>query len=281
MTKHLTLSAALLALTSCAPVTGPVDDTGPDTSTEDEATEVARAGCDAPVGGPSWWPLDTTEGQAGYDDELEALDLEALPATIDISFESDFVLSIVAYALEEDIVGLTSLDRDALLEHAMGRAVLGAVATADPTGTDGVDIPFLRRGLHRFYACDRGLPLHLDDFTATYFDHTVAEPTAIIEDSQPKGGTRQLYESSDATVFVAETIDDDGSVRETEILVLGDRADLSLDFLVYDRDGKLADRSEFATIGGSDVVGAAPYTCMTCHRNNDTDRYDVLMPVMR
>jgi hypothetical protein len=270
--RLVTLASLGVAALGCAPPQQSTGDGGPEVD-----RVVPRASCDAPIGGPPQWSLTTTEGEAGFDEALAALDLAALPAQIDISFESDFLRSIVAYALEVDIDSLGSLDRDALLDSEMGRAVLGAAATADRAGLDGVDIPFLRRGLHRYYACSRGLPLSLDDFLATVFDHRDVEPDRV-ELSQPKGGTRLLYGMPGGGVFVAETVDDDGAVRETEILVDGERADGSLDFLVYDINGDLADRSEFATQGDSNVIGASPYTCMTCHRNPTTWRYDVLIP---
>jgi hypothetical protein len=54
-------------------------------------------------------------------------------------------------------------------------------------------------------------------------------------------------------------------VRETEVLFTSLRSDGQLDFAAYTEEGKLSDRSTFATAGGTSVVLAAPYTCISCH----------------
>lgn len=52
--------------------------------------------------------------------------------------------------------GLVEFDRDAAATRPLGLAVLGAFARAAAPGD--VDFGFLRRGLHRFYACARRSP---------------------------------------------------------------------------------------------------------------------------
>jgi hypothetical protein len=243
-----------------------VDDAGP-----------ATVSCESAVGGPADWLLETSEGTPGFDEELAGLDLQALPATLDLSVEGEQRRAVIGYALGMTVEELgESLDRDALLARGpMGEAVAGAFAAESPAGDMGVDFIFLRRGLHRFYACDRGLPATLDDFRAFVFDYSDIAPNII--DSRVKDDPRHLYEAPEVGIFVAETVSD-GVVRETEILRAGARDDGSLDFLVYDGDGKLADRSEFATTPGNGVVSASPYTCMTCHIDRDTWRHDIIVP---
>ena len=75
----------------------------------------------------------------------------------------------------------------------------------------------------------------------------------------------------------------DGLVRETEILLENYRNDGQLEFLVYDQNGYLTNRTQFPTIGNDPhVVTSSPYACMTCHMNpnadSDTWGYDLLMP---
>ena len=72
-------------------------------------------------------------------------------------------------------------------------------------------------------------------------------------------------------------------VRETEILLKNKRSDGQLEFLVYDADGMLTNRTQFPTIDhGPHVVTSSPYACMTCHMNPDSSPtawgYDLLMP---
>ena len=83
-------------------------------------------------------------------------------------------------------------------------------------------------------------------------------------------------------MYVAETLAD-GIVRETEIILSGRRRDGNLDFLVYNAEGKLSDRTRFPTIGaGSEVMAASPYVCTSCHINSDEEAgyvwYDLLFP---
>jgi hypothetical protein len=224
--------------------------------------------CDDPP--PHRLPDDASEAAAGYDDELAALDLTAVPAVIDTTPLRALKRALVAYMLEDPT--LTSIDRDAALAHPLGRAVLGAYAL-DPT----FDLPFLRRGLFRYYACARGQPLALAD---ALLGVTLDGDPEIVDPSAPKAGPRRLTHGvrADGTdVFVAETLVD-GAVRETEVLIHGHRGDGAIDFFAWDAQGRAVRSSLFATSTGNNVDGPAPFACMACHRDADSGTFTVLRP---
>ena len=236
---------------------------------------VARATCEVPVGGDVPLLMSTSvEAAPGYDEALAALDLETLPQTIDLSGLSTIHRSIVAYMLEIDLDALPdTMTRDEIAaREPMGLAVLLAIAQGGPAGADLV---LLRRGLHRFYQCARAFPLRLEDFKAAVFDYSDLQPYEV--QSMPKNDIRLIREDSKAHVYVAETLIN-GDVRETEILLANHRDDGALDFLVYDAEGALVDRSEFVTAINTDISGASPYACIACHFEPGTFRISVLFP---
>lgn len=240
-----------------------------------EPPVVPRAQCDVPVGGDVPLLTETSvEAQLGYDELLAALDVQTLPETIDLAALSTIHRSVTAYMLEIDLDSLPdNMQRDEILAiEPMGRAVLLAFADGGPLGADLVT---LRRGLHRFYQCARAFPLRLEDFKSTVLDYTDLVPFEV--QSMPKNDIRRIREDAAAHVYVAETLIGD-AVRETEILLADHRDDGALDFLVYDADGDLVDRSEFVTAVGTDISGAAPYACIACHFEPGTFRITVLFP---
>lgn len=198
------------------------------------------------------------ESEPGYDDEL---DIDAAPASLPLP-DAGLQRDVVLYMLERDSFDAsepTAIDRDdALAAGPLGRAVVGAFAQGDGE----LDFAFLRRGLHRFYGCDRGFPLTLDAFNDSVVD-VASIPEAETIDSDVKDLPRRMRRSSADGAFVAETLLD-GSVRETEILLTDRRSDGALEFLEYDSNGNLRSASSFATSGG-ESVGAVPFTCMACH----------------
>lgn len=215
------------------------------------------------------------ESDPSYDDDLAALDdaIAALPDELALGVVG-LQRDIVLYMLELDAfdeAAPASISKSAALDAGpLGRAVVAAFAAS---GDASLDFVFLRRGLHRFYACDRGLPLTLADFNANIVDvATLAEGETV--DSDVKGLPRRMRRSAFDGVFVAETllVDDatgDVSVRETEILMTDRRRDGAIDFLEYDGTGNLRSASSFATSAGGDSVGSVPFTCMACHNTHD------------
>lgn len=242
---------------------------------------VRRATCDQPVGGPMPLPTDSSvEAQEGYDAQLASLDLQGLPEELDISTLLPLFRGVVAYMLERDPETLgPTLNRDELMKiEPMGKAVLGAFAMARLNQQEELDVIFLRRGLHRFYSCARQFPLTLAEFKTAYGDFSQHEVT-LIDPSRPKGGPRRLIANPADQIWVAETVVD-GQVRETEIVMGGRRADSAIDFVVYDHDGNLMDRSEFSTTNGGTRVAAAPYGCIACHFERSTFKVNVVFPIM-
>lgn len=240
--------------------------------------DVPRADCDSLVGGRPLSP-EAVEAAPGYVDELQSLDLASLPEQIDVASLDVKDRARVAYALETPSHTLgNTLDRDTLLASGeMGKAVLASFYPRDG-GAVEFDLDFFRRGFHAFYACTRRLPLTLDGFQALY--GVIADiPRRQIAFSIPKQSPRWLREDPENHIYVAETEDADGGVREFEIILDNRRADEALDFLVYDADGSLMDRSEFGTVTGGTVVSAVPFACMSCHVEFNEQTYDVILPV--
>jgi hypothetical protein len=121
--------------------------------------------------------------------------------------------------------------------------------------------------------------LTIDGFKAHYIDYQSEDGSTI--DSIAKCGDRRLLEPGSG-VYIAESIVD-GPIRETEILLDGHREDGQLEFLVYDVDGMLTNRTQFPTVGnGPHIVTASPYSCMSCHFNSGASAgtwgFDTIFP---
>lgn len=238
---------------------------------------VALPGCELLLGGPAL-PATSTEAQPGFDEQLAALDLSQLPAQLDLSTATDLTRATIGYLLGKTYAELgTSLDRDAALAILpLGKVVVAAFASADPTGAKAPDFLFLRRGIHRYYHCARSYPLTLDGFRRTIWDYTRTSGQIIT--SVPKAGPRRIYAEPALGVYVAETLVD-GSVRETEVQVAKRRADGAIDFLSYDHLGQQVRTDTFATGGGGMRVAPSPYTCMACHYDKNARSFSAIIPV--
>jgi hypothetical protein len=290
----------VVSFTGCG---GETSDSG-----QEPVVEVDLANCDEPVGGLPWdVPEDgdmagaADESDTGLQLELAEFDFSELPESVDISELIPFYRGLVGYALDWPVDSLgDSLDRDEVLAIGpMGEVVLASIM---PGGDAGFDFTFYRRGLFRYYTCSLSPPLTLEEFRAVVFDFSEVEYTDV--DSVAKCGTRRLYTAPDGQTYVSESLVE-GQVRETEILLTGTRQDGNIDFLVYDADGLLTDRTEFplpavgrtphratrsrppTRPGGpelvyTDRVVAAPYICMSCHANPENRQtawtFDLLMP---
>jgi hypothetical protein len=260
-TRHWLLALAPGALVACLEPKDAAD-------TQDTAPQIQRIqDCTAAVGGAEWDENGPYESIGGVDAELAALDLATLPDAIDISSLLALYRGYIAYALDVAPGDLgDTLDRDNLLAKGdLGRGVAGAILQGD--AVTGIDFIFFRRAFHRYYTCSRGFPATLADFVLAYGDYTAWDSTDV--DSLAKCGTRRLRGDHEAGVYIAETIVAT-EVRETEILLGGRRDDGAFDFLVYDTDGSLSDRSRFPTLAnGPSLVAAAPYVCTSCHVDPD------------
>ena len=240
--------------------------------------EVAR--CEEPLGGIPWTNM-IVESTPNFEADLAAVDLSNLPAEVDISAMNGLFRGIIAYALDiaPEQLGGNLRTADLLAGNPLSRSVAASLALG-LNSAGGIDFTFLRRGLHRYYHCGRDFPRTLDGFRQTIYDFGAGQSQDV--DSVAKCGTRRLIVNEAAGVYVAETLIE-GDVRETEILLSGRRNDGNLDFLIYNADGQLSDRSSFPTVGmGPHVMAASPYVCTTCHMNRDrtpdTFGYDILFP---
>jgi hypothetical protein len=259
---------------------GQADTVTPDASPIDAAPEVPRAACNTPVGGSiPMSNISNIEIEPDYDAHLAALDLTSLPAELSLESLNKLERALIGYMLEIAPTALgDTLKRDLVGDMGpMGQAVLGAFAKAASEGHEGLSLPFLRRGFHRYYPCVRAFPMTLDGFRLVYGDFEIA--SAFDVDSTVKGTTRRLWNLEEDGVYAAQTLED-GVVRETEIVVSGTRHDGMLDFLVYGPQGDLMDRSAFVAASGDNVTGASPYTCMACHFEPGTMAYTVIFPNM-
>ena len=249
--------------------------------TDSAVISVDISSCDTPLPVIDWSASGMpTEGIEGIEDELAALDLSVLEDPVDISTIMPMFRGIIAYALEIPPSELpnTLTHEQALQQGSLGEVVLGSLLLGkeDPTG---IDFSFFRRGFHRYYTCSRGFPTSLAAFQEVYGPYESGSGNTV--DSIAKCGDRRLIHPTQ-NVYIAESLVEE-NIRETEILLANNRSDGQLDFLVYDAQGQLTNRTQFPTLNnGPHVVTSAPYACMTCHMNPDsapnTWGYDVLMP---
>jgi hypothetical protein len=237
------------------------------------------ASCERALGGDPWENM-IVESQENFEEDLMNISLDRLPEEIDISTIIPLFKGIMAYMLDKEITEVDQVlqKRELLEQGPLGRVVATSLLLGQMEPL-GIDFLFLRRGLHRYYHCDRGFPSTLEGFKQSIFNYS--NQTQILN-SIAKCGPRMLFSDEEHGVYVAETIID-GEVRETEIILSGRRRDGNLDFLVYNTEGQLSDRTRFPTLGaGSEVMAASPYVCTSCHINsddqNDQVRYDLLFP---
>lgn len=218
-----------------------------------------------------------TDADRAFDAQLASLDVGSLPDSLELEPLFKLDRALIAYLLERDLDTLgDSLSKAELATTRAGRAVLGGFALSRAKGGNGVDMRFLRKALDRLYHCSRAFPPTLEGFMSSRFAWNVGE--GFVLDSKPKRGPRRLLGNRDGTVRIAETLNADGSVRETEIVLSGTRSDGALDFLVYDANGKLDGASEFPLPNGETRRLASPYVCMSCHLNPKTTKFDVVFP---
>ena len=259
---HAARAGALLLAAACA-----------DGASDADPTDVAAppgVSCDADLPGPRIDPV--VESAEDYRARLDALDPAAFPDEIDLKDEDEFTRGIVSYMLEGPWRDRRT--KEALMATPLGHAVLASVVVGGNDGT--LDLDFLRQGLHTFYNCERGYPATLDGFVTRFGDYA-QWPSHTVDDSQPKAHPRRVFADPQGIVWVAETLVGE-RVRETEILVSGERADGSLDFVAYSEAGDLTNRSTFAMGPTGKTTSSSPYTCMACHVNTRRYTYDVIVP---
>lgn len=249
----------LLLLVACGPAT-PTD--APDTALEAPVT------CDWSSPGPAMLE-GTIEAEQQFAERLAALDVSTIPDPIDLSELAPFQRGVANWMIGRDTGREVS---HAELEQAgmLGQAVLVAA-----TGEEGFDFRYLREGLQYAYHCSRPVPADLDEVRARYGDYESWGLTDL-PCGLPKDERRKVWTRDDDAIVIAETVTEDGAVRETEILFRDLRDDGQLDFAAYNWNGVLMDRSTFATGGGPTTFGA-PYICVSCHASENS--VDVQRPV--
>ncbi len=226
--------------------------------------------CGATLPGPA---MTTLESEPDYAQQVAALDLTTVADPYDFSAEIALTRGLVNYMLgRADGTTVTRAELDAA--GPLGTAVRAAIAI---TGGHAIDLPFLRRGLYHAYNCSSTFPATLDELELRFGD-TEAWPSVLQDCAAPKGLPRRVRSNAEHGVYVAETLDAD-RVREVEVIFTHTRPTAGLDFAVYGPDGALTDRSTFATVDGSSIVGAAPFTCLTCHVDRASWTFSIQRPV--
>ncbi|MGE3455887.1 MAG: hypothetical protein AB7O24_12305 [Kofleriaceae bacterium] len=242
---------------------------GNDTTTPVELEPPVACGTQLP--GPAL--PNVVENEPSFVTMLDSLDLSTVPDPYDYSGEIALTRGLINYMLGR-AEGTSFTHAEAQAAGALGRAVLGAVAV---TGDNTLDIFFLRQGLYWAYPCSTTLPATLDELVGRYGEYN--EWDTVIDDcAPPKNMPRRVLMNHNDGVYVAETLMPDGAIRETEVLFTKMRGDGSLDFAVYTPEGLLSDRSSFATTAGETIVGASPFTCMTCHADKMTWTFSIQQP---
>jgi hypothetical protein len=203
----------------------------------------------------------TVEAEQDFAALLEATDTSNLPDPLDLSQLSVFERAVVNWMAgrkKGDELPLSELDDDGMLGEAV------KVAFARGGGPGDLDFFALREGLQYGYHCSRPLPPDLDTLRERFGEFTEWSLNDI-DCGLPKDERRMVWYHPELHVVVAETVDEDGAVRETEVLFWSLRDDEQLDFAAYDEEGRLMDRSTFATAGGVPTTFGAPYICVSCH----------------
>lgn len=92
-------------------------------------------------------------------------------------------------------------------------------------------------------------------------------PSETVAWSQVKGKRRILYRSPSGfpSMSIAQTEEEDDSIRETEIILKREDLSGNYDFYAYGSDGLPTFRSPFMSGSQKETIGPVPYTCMTCH----------------
>lgn len=199
----------------------------------------------------------TIEGEQDFPATLASLDLTTVPDPIDLSGLDPFPRGLINWMVGRR-TGRELSHADAQAAGAMGDAVLASFASGS------FDLGVLREGLQYSYHCSRPLPVDLDALRARYGDYEGWALTDV-PCGTPKDERRMVWAHPEQKIVVAETVTEDGSVRETEVLFMDTRDDGQLDFAAYNWNGKLMDRSTFATMGGRPTTFGTPYICISCH----------------
>ncbi len=142
--------------------------------------------------------------------------------------------------------------------------------------------PFAHEGIKAWLtACGPAL----DDLPATLtalvarFGDLRCDPRFEVElhaVSLAKRAGRRIARRRDLPVSIAESLDTDCSVRETELVV--EQPDGTMRFASYGPEGQREDHGYFPAGPGVDLVKMTPDACMGCHYRFDTRTFTVRAP---
>jgi hypothetical protein len=130
------------------------------------------------------------------------------------------------------------------------------------------DLAAFRRA-HPFDDASRWVSLEVSRSTVTEMRRRIhfekeAVTRALLAHEGGRGDDAARMRYPDGTVFVAESLADDGSVRDTEVLRV--RPETGAMFLLFDRDGKRTFTFARPTDGAAGPTpGNVPAVCVNCH----------------
>ncbi len=94
--------------------------------------------------------------------------------------------------------------------------------------------------------------------------------------SMAKQGPRRVYRKSMPAVSVAETLNENCEISETEVVIQGLTGKTI--FGVYDLKGQSIEFSEFPIANGDRSIRLVPDSCLGCHFKLDTRKFNVRIP---
>lgn len=169
-------------------------------------------------------------------------------------FRARLLAHDLAFYLGEEAVSLHSTE-------ALHLEFVSGVAPIDPERPLEPQVERLRR--LRAPAPDGSrLPADLASLEARFPERDLRCET--LTDSWAKPQPRRICRDDAGQVSIAETLRDDGTVRETEVALARPGAPERWDFLVYDEAGRRSFTSDFGTDDAPRIL-PAPQSCAACH----------------
>lgn len=162
---------------------------------------------------------------------------------------------------------------------------LPARKLSEERAEEGSVQPFEHQNIKAFLAvCApivRHVPADLAALKARYGDyaHDSGWAVELHPISMAKLAARRIYRSAKDKISIAESIGEDCSVRETEVVV--ERSDGLMDFWSFGANGERETHGFFPARLHVDAIKHTPDSCMGCHYKLDTRRFDVRAPSYR
>ena len=187
----------------------------------------------------------------------------------------------------EVLVSLIHLQQGSPLAASFSQANQGESSEADEPQSDpnAESLSYRLSGLKAWlgvcHAALSSAPATLSDFYRAHapdFSDDSRWQKALHAKSRAKRGPRRVYMRRDGLLSVAETLNEECFVSETEVILR--RPDGALNYWVYDATGRLTPESHFPAPSRDGrfvtVLKLAPDSCMGCHYDFVTRQFDQL-----